>query len=75
MDAGVLEVRRDRVRFTHPLLASAIYADAPEDRRRAVHQARACVLRRRLAAEQGIAQRHREVPVGVVEVAQDPQRI
>lgn len=43
-DAGVLEVRRDRVRFTHPLLASAIYADAPEDRRRAVHRALAEVV-------------------------------
>jgi DNA-binding CsgD family transcriptional regulator/tetratricopeptide (TPR) repeat protein len=38
-DAGVLEVRRDRVSFTHPLLASAVYAAAPEERRRAVHRA------------------------------------
>ena len=39
VDAGVLEVRSDRVSFTHPLLASAVYAAAPEDRRRAVHRA------------------------------------
>ena len=44
VEAGVLEVRRDRVRFTHPLLASAIYADAPEDHRRAVHRALAEVV-------------------------------
>jgi len=44
LDAGVLEVRRERVCFAHPLLASAIYADTPEDRRRAVHRALAEVV-------------------------------
>src|SRR5262249_15586669 len=38
VDAGVLEGRGSRVCFTHPLIASAVYADAPDDRRRAVHR-------------------------------------
>jgi DNA-binding CsgD family transcriptional regulator len=44
VDAGVLEVRRDRLRFAHPLLASVVYADAPEEHRRAVHRALAEVV-------------------------------
>lgn len=39
IDVGVLEVVGGRVRFTHPLLGSVIYADAPEHRRRSVHRA------------------------------------
>jgi DNA-binding CsgD family transcriptional regulator len=39
VDAGVLEVRGDRLRFAHPLLASVVYADAAEEHRRAVHRA------------------------------------
>jgi DNA-binding CsgD family transcriptional regulator len=39
VDADVLELVGGRVRFTHPLLGSAIYADAPEHRRRSVHRA------------------------------------
>jgi len=42
--AGVLELRGDRVHFTHPLLASAVYADTSPDRRRAVHRALAVVV-------------------------------
>jgi len=34
---GVVEVVGDRVRFSHPLFASAIYSGAPSDLRRAVH--------------------------------------
>jgi DNA-binding CsgD family transcriptional regulator len=39
IDAGVLELVGGRVRFTHPLLGSVVYADAPEHRRRSVHRA------------------------------------
>jgi DNA-binding CsgD family transcriptional regulator len=44
VDAGVLEVRGDRVCFAHPLLASVVYLDAPEDERRAVHRTLADVV-------------------------------
>jgi DNA-binding NarL/FixJ family response regulator len=43
VDAGVLELVGGRVRFTHPLLGSVVYADAPEHRRRSVHRALADV--------------------------------
>ena len=35
--AGVLEIIADDIRFTHPLFASAVYADASELRRRRIH--------------------------------------
>ena len=35
---GVVEFDGTRVRFTHPLLASAIYSEAPPDRRREAHR-------------------------------------
>ena len=35
---GVVEVEDARVRFTHPLFASAIYSSAPAGRRREVHR-------------------------------------
>jgi DNA-binding CsgD family transcriptional regulator len=44
LEAGVLEVHRDQVRFTHPLLASAVYADASENRRRAAHKTLADIV-------------------------------
>jgi DNA-binding CsgD family transcriptional regulator len=36
-DAGVLVTEHGRIRFTHPLLASAVYASVSEGRRRALH--------------------------------------
>jgi DNA-binding CsgD family transcriptional regulator len=44
IDAGVLELAAFRVRFTHPLLGSVVYADAPEHRRRSVHRVLAGVV-------------------------------
>jgi DNA-binding CsgD family transcriptional regulator len=37
VDAGLLELDRDRVRFAHPLIASVVYADADAAERRALH--------------------------------------
>ncbi len=37
VDAGVLEIDGDRLRFAHPLIASVVYADAPVAQRRALH--------------------------------------
>ena len=37
-DAGVLVIEHGRIRFTHPLLASAVYASVSEARRRALHR-------------------------------------
>ncbi len=36
--AGVIELERGRIRFTHPLLSSAVYSEASEDRRRKAHR-------------------------------------
>jgi DNA-binding CsgD family transcriptional regulator len=38
LDAEVLAVNGEQVRFTHPLLASVLYADAASGERRAVHR-------------------------------------
>ena len=35
--AGIIEVADERIRFTHPLLASVVYTDAPPARRRTLH--------------------------------------
>ena len=37
VDAGLLELDGDRVRFAHPLIASVVYADADAAERRALH--------------------------------------
>ena len=37
VDAGLLELDHDRVRFAHPLIASVVYADADAAERRALH--------------------------------------
>ena len=43
-EAGVLVPDRGRLRFTHPLLASVVYASAPEHRRRDVHRRLAAIV-------------------------------
>jgi predicted ATPase len=43
-DAGVLVTEHGRIRFTHPLLASAVYASVSEARRRALHRRLAEVM-------------------------------
>jgi DNA-binding CsgD family transcriptional regulator len=42
--AGLITVSEARVEFRHPLVRSAIYADTPADRRRALHRALASAL-------------------------------
>ena len=42
--AGVIEVDDETVRFTHPLLASTVYANASSDERRSVHRRLARVV-------------------------------
>jgi len=42
--AGLITVQDSRVEFRHPLARSAIYGDAPADRRRALHRALASAL-------------------------------
>jgi DNA-binding CsgD family transcriptional regulator len=42
--AGVIEISGDRVRFTHPLLASTHYANTPSSKRRALHRRLASVI-------------------------------
>ena len=42
--AGVIEIAGDRVRFTHPLLASTHYANTPVSKRRELHRLLATVI-------------------------------
>jgi DNA-binding CsgD family transcriptional regulator len=44
VDAGVLEVDGDRVRFAHPLLASVLYGNATAAERRKLHARLAAIL-------------------------------
>jgi DNA-binding CsgD family transcriptional regulator len=44
VDAEVLELEDDRIRFIHPLFASAVYLDTDPDRRQAVHRRLAAVV-------------------------------
>jgi DNA-binding CsgD family transcriptional regulator len=43
-EAGVLVAERDRIRFTHPLLASVVYRSAAHERRRRLHERLATVV-------------------------------
>jgi DNA-binding CsgD family transcriptional regulator len=43
-EAGVIASERGRLRFTHPLLASAVYSSASETRRRQLHRRLATVI-------------------------------
>ena len=43
-DSGVIALEHGRVRFTHPLLASAVYGSASQERRRELHQALSALL-------------------------------
>jgi DNA-binding CsgD family transcriptional regulator len=43
-DAGVVVAGRERIRFTHPLLASVIYRSAARERRRRLHERLATVV-------------------------------
>jgi DNA-binding CsgD family transcriptional regulator len=45
IDAGVVDVEGDTIRFTHPLLASIHYASASPSRRRALHHRLAEIVR------------------------------
>ncbi len=45
LENGVLEVVGDRLRFTHPLLASAVYQRIPPARRRELHARLATIVR------------------------------
>jgi DNA-binding CsgD family transcriptional regulator len=44
VQAGVLQIDGERLRFAHPLLASFVYGDAPEAVRRAVHRRLAALV-------------------------------
>ena len=43
-EAGLLTTERDRIRFTHPLLASVVYRSASPERRRRLHERLASVV-------------------------------
>jgi DNA-binding CsgD family transcriptional regulator len=43
-DAKLVELDGDRIRFAHPLFASAVYSEADDDRRRAIHRRLATIV-------------------------------
>jgi len=45
LEHGVVEVAGDRIRFTHPLLASTVYQKIPPPRRRELHAGLATIVR------------------------------
>ena len=45
VDAGLIELEEDRIRFTHPLFASTLYARADSERRREIHRRLAAIVR------------------------------
>ena len=59
-EAGVLLAERDRLRFAHPLLASAVYGSASHERRRALHE-------RLAAAVSGSEERARHLALSATE--------
>jgi DNA-binding CsgD family transcriptional regulator len=44
VEAEVIELDGDRIRFTHPLFASAVYSETERDRRREVHRRLAAIV-------------------------------
>jgi DNA-binding CsgD family transcriptional regulator len=44
IEAELIELEGDRIRFTHPLFASAVYSGTDEDRRREIHRRLAAVI-------------------------------
>ena len=44
VDVELLELSGERIRFTHPLVASAVYAEAAADRKREVHRKLAAIV-------------------------------
>ena len=60
--AGVVRIQRGRVRFTHPLLASGVYAAATEPQRRDVHQRLSQVV-------DGVEERARHLALACVEAS------
>jgi len=68
-DAGVLVTEHGRIRFTHPLLASAVYASVSEARRHALHRRLAEVVsdaeERARHLSQGLAEADESVAVEI----------
>ncbi len=44
VDAKLVELDGDRIRFAHPLFAAAVYSDTDDDRRRAIHRRLAAIV-------------------------------
>lgn len=42
--SGVIELEGEQIRFTHPLLSSAVYSQASDDQRRGIHRRLAAVV-------------------------------